>query len=243
MSTAAAKERPPALLRPALVAGALLGVLFALVALLRYPASPAQTLLYYVALGLLALAAVVAFVGLRPASAAQDGAVWRLSITFGLLIGALWMVEMLAANVIAVGTGINQVVYEAATLAAFALPLVSGGLAAYRLRRVSSGIVVGFWSGLISGLIAFLTLMSIAYAFMATLQHDPQTLREYAHSGERTLSTFIVGDFLFASCAHLLLIGVLYGTALATVGALFGRALAAPSPKPGPAAPPSAQPE
>jgi hypothetical protein len=231
MSTTA-KEPPPAWLRPALVAGALLGLLYALVALLRYPASPAQTLLYYIAIGLLALAAAVAFVVLRPAAAAQDGAVWRLSIRFGVLIGALWMVEMLAANVVAVGTSANRVVYEAVTLVAFALPLVAGGLAAYRLRRVTGGIVVGFWSGFISGLIAYLTLMTIAYVFMAALQHDPQTLREYAQSGERTLATYIVGDFLFGSCAHLLLIGVLYGTALAAVGALIGRALAAARPQP-----------
>ena len=226
------KEPPPAWLRPALMCGALLGVVYALVALLRYPASPSQTLLYFIAIGLLALCAVVAFVGLRPAAAAQDGAVWRLSIRFGLLIGALWLVEMLAANIIAVGTPANHVVYEAATLVAFFLPLVAGGLAAYRLRRVSGGIVVGFWSGLTSGLIAYLFLMTITYAFMGVIQHDPQTLREYAQSGERTLATYIVGDFLFASCAHLLVIGVVYGTALASVGALIGRALAGAGPKP-----------
>jgi hypothetical protein len=224
MTVTTAPEHPPTFLRPALVGGAMLGFLFALVTLLRYPASPSQTLLYYIALGLLALCAVVPIVGLRPSATPQHGSLWRLSIVFGLLIGALWVVEILAANLIAVGTGINLAVYRAATYAAFLLPLGAGGVGAYRLRRITGGILVGFWSGLMSGLIAFLTLMFIAYVFMATLQHDPQTLREYAHSGERTLSTYIVGDFLFGGCAHLLLIGVLYGTALATVGALIGKA-------------------
>jgi hypothetical protein len=226
MTTTTTIEAPPWFLRTALVAGAVLGFLFSLLALLRYPASPSQTLLYYVAFGLLALCTAVSLVGLRPSRTPGWGSTWRLGILFGLLIGALWIVEILAGNLIAVGSGAGIMIYRLATLAAYTLPLVAGAVGAYAHKSVRYGIAVGFWSGLISGLIAFLTLMLIAYAFMGILQRDTQTLSEYARSGEPTLSTYIVGDFLFGSCSHLLLIGVLYGTALATVGALFGKAAA-----------------
>ena len=120
-------------------------------------------------------------------------------------------------------------VYRFTSLLAYALPLVAGAVGTYSTQRVRSGIAVGFWSGLLSGVIAFLTLMAVAYLFMGTLQHDPQTLQEYAHSGERTLSTYIVGDFLFGACSHLLLIGMVYGTIMAAIGAVVGKAAAVTS--------------
>jgi hypothetical protein len=230
MITTTTIERSPMMLRAAIAAGAVLGLFIVLMTLLRYPASPSQTVLYYVALALFAVCIVIPVVGLRPSSRPGQRATWRFSALFGLLIGALWMVEIFTGNLIAVGSSASIGVYRLSTLLAFALPLVAGVIGAYTERRVRSGIAIGFWSGLISGLIAFFTLMAVAYLFMGTMQHDPQTLREYAHSGERTLSTYIVGDFLVGGCSHLLLIGMVYGTILAAIGAVVGKAAAAASP-------------
>jgi hypothetical protein len=229
MITTTTIERSSMLLRATLAGGTVLGFLIVLMTRLRYLASPSQTALYYAALGLLAVCIVIPLVGLRPARTPQQCITRRLSTLFGLLMGALWMVEILTGNLIAVGSGASIVVYRVSTLLAFVLPLVAGAVGAYSTQQVQSGIAVGFWSGLISGLIAFLTLMAVAYLFMGTLQHDPQTLHEYAHSGERTLSTYIVGDFLVGGCSHLLLIGMVYGTIMATIGAVVGKAAAAAS--------------
>lgn len=208
---------PSAVFRLSLMGGALIGLAFVGLALIRYPASPGQTALYLVAGALLVLCGVAALIGTRPATA--DGAVaLRLGGVFGLLIGGLWIVEVLTGNLIAIDSTPSHVIYRVSTVGAFLLPLVAGGVGAARTGRVRTGLVVGCWSGLLSGLITFLTLMAVTYAFMGWLAHDPQNLHDYPHSGERTLATFIVGDSLFGASAHLALIGAAWGSALGGLG-------------------------
>jgi len=211
------RPAPDAVLRLSLMVGALIGLACVGLTLIRYPASPGQTALYLVAGALLLLCGLAALVGTRPATA--DGAVaLRLGGVFGLLIGGLWIVEVLTGNLIAIDSAPSHVIYRVSATGAFLLPLVAGGVGAARTGRVRMGLAVGFWSGVLSGLVTFLTLMAITYAFMDLLRHDPQNLRGYAHSGERTLATFIVGDSLFGASAHLALIGPAWGSALGGLG-------------------------
>ncbi len=211
-----AMKRAPAsgsVLRLSLLGGALIGLAFVALALIRYPASPGQTVLYLVAGALLVLCGLGALAGTHPATA--DGAeALRLGAAFGLLIGGLWIVEVLTGNLIAIDSILSHVIYRVTTAGAFLLPLVAGGVGAARMGRtgrVQAGLAIGFWSGLLSGLMTFLTLMAVTYAFMGVLEHDPQNLHDYPHSGERTLATFIVGDSLFGASAHLALIGAAWG--------------------------------
>ena len=219
-------------LRGALLGASLLGMSFALVALVGYPAPPAQVALYWVAMALLGGCAVLSWVSAR-VPALQLTTVRRLSIRFGLLCGACWIIEMITANLVPLPAGagllLYLIVYRGATLLGFALPLVGGFVAARVTGRIGAGVSVSFWSGLISGLIGYLTLMFLTYAFLGTFQHDPQTLNQFAQSQRQqphlSLSAFIIGDSLLASISHLLIIGLGWGTALGTVGALLGRAL------------------
>ena len=110
------------------------------------------------------------------------------------------------------------------------MPISLAGFIATRATgRLRAGITVSFWSGFISGLIGYLTLMFLTYAFRSTFGYDPQTLSQFAQSHRQhpnlSLSAFVVGDSLFASVSHLLVIGLGWGMALGTVGSLLGRAL------------------
>jgi hypothetical protein len=137
------------------------------------------------------------------------------------------MLELYAATLVDSSAGWVVLTYRGATLVAgVGLPLLAGAVGAMRTGRIQTGAAVGFWSGLISGLITFLTLMLMTYLFMAAFQADPQNVHDFHQSGERTLATLIVGDSLFASCAHLVVIGMLWGTVLGVVGAAVGLALA-----------------
>jgi hypothetical protein len=233
-------------LRVALVAGSALGAFLVVLTMVRYRPSSQQTLLYWLALGLLVACGAFAFLRLRQSRPDRtiplvQFKVLRLGVGFGLLLGSLWITEIIMGNLAGSNTPLVVAVYRGATLIAFALPGAAGATGAYELASVRAGAAVGFWSGLISGLIAFLTLMWVMYLFLPVLEHDPQTLQEYARSTERTLATFIAGDFLFGACSHLLLIGLLYGTVLATIGAALGRALA-PSASPRTTSPPPTEP-
>lgn len=211
----------PSPLRVALVAGSLVGLVLVAIAIIRYPASTQQTILYVLAAGLLVLTGLVALLAARPRTA-EGAEVLRLAALFGPVIGALWGVEILAGNLIATDSDVTHLVYRAATLLGFTLPLAAGFVGAYRTGRARCGLAVGFWSGLLSGLIGFLTLMLITYAFMDALRHDPQTLRAYKNSTERTLEVFVVGDSLFAACSHLAIVGAGWCTLLGGIGGLLG---------------------
>ena len=169
----------------ALLGASLLGMSFAVVALVGYPAPATQEALYWVAVVLLGGCAVLAWVSAR-VPALQVPTIRRLSILFGVLCGACWIVEMVTANLVRVPTGDGLtaylIVYRGAILLGFALPLVAGFVATRATGQIRAGISVSFWSGLICGLIGYLTLMFLTYAFLGTFEHDPQTLNQFAQS-------------------------------------------------------------
>ncbi len=213
-------------LRITLLGGLALGIVCVGIAVVQYPASTQQEVLYALALVLLVACGVVVVRGTWSATLAGATAL-RLGTLFGLLIGACWVVELYAANLAGTSAGWVLPVYRGSTfMAGVVFPLAAGIVAAARTERSGTGAAVGFWSGLIGGLITFLALMGMTYVFMSNFQQDPQNVRSYLESGERTLSAFIVGDSLFASCSHLLLIGMLWGSVLGAVGGAIGLSLA-----------------
>lgn len=208
----------------ALVGGCLVGLAFVAITIRAYPASTEQTTLYYGAVALLILCGIVAFLTSSPRTA-EGADLLRLGTIFGAASGVFWIVEIAAGNLVAVDSEVTHVVYRIATLIAAFLPLVAGIVATYQTGRFRSSVTVGFWCGLVSGMIGFLTLVSISYFFMGVLQHDPQTLQEYSRSAQPTLATYIVGDFLAAACAHLVIVGVVWCSLVGSVGGIVGMLL------------------
>lgn len=231
-SVSATVRQPLWVFRGALLGASVLGMGFALAALIGYPTSGSQLALYWVAIILLAGCAMLAWLSTRFA-ALQSASIRGLSVRFGLLCGGCWIIEMVTANLIPVppGNGLlwYLIVYRGAIILGLALPLVGGFVAARSTGRISVGVSVSFWAGLICGLIGYLTLMFLTFAFLGTFEHDPQTLSQFAQSHSQqpnlTLSTFIIGDSLVASVSHLVIVGIAWGTGLGTLGALLGRAL------------------
>jgi hypothetical protein len=159
----------------------------------------------------------------------------RLSIVFGLLIGGMWMGEILLGNL--GGTSVFGNLRDAhprvyATAGWFALGAVVvagiGGLvAAYRTGRIALALRVGVWSGLLSGAIVFVTLMSVVILFHDALMKDPSNIHEFARTAHRApteaeLSDFLYRDALGGALNHLW-IGPLLGLTVGGIGAVFGK--------------------
>jgi hypothetical protein len=102
-----------------------------------------------------------------------------------------------------------------------------GGLvAAYRTGRISVALRVGVWSGLLSGAIVFMALMSVVTLFHGALMKDPSNIHEFARTAHRApteaeLSDFLYRDALGGALNHLL-IGPLLGLTIGGIGGLFG---------------------
>jgi hypothetical protein len=155
--------------------------------------------------------------------AAQQGTLW------GLLCGAMWIFEVLEANVFGAGLGsLNVVLYVGSAVTAYLLPGVAVLLAGWRAGQMKAGLHAGLLAGMLGGLLLFLvTLFPLFPLLVGTNQPDAQTLQEFHRSGLPDLQTFLLGDWLAALIAHLW-IGLITGFLLGLVGGALGKALAAP---------------
>jgi uncharacterized protein (TIGR03435 family) len=198
------------------LAGVALSVLTVVVSILRYPGILAGAQVVFVALFLLFFAYAAVF-HTRPRTP-EESIVLRLGSRYGLAIGALTMCGILALN-FGIGIGVLMV------LAAISLPVVAGAHAGITLWRVGAGLRVGFWSGIVSGLMLFLGLMAYGYilAFIPGIPGaefppiHPYTAMEYQRAN--------VGDTLGGGLA-MMIFGFGFEVLGATVGSWLGMMLA-----------------
>src|SRR6516165_9355185 len=159
----------------------------------------------------------------------------RLSVFFGLLIGGMWMGEVLWGNL--GGTSVFGNLRDSsprlhALAAWFAIGAVSvtamGGLVtAYRTGSIATALRVGVWSGVISGVIVFVTGTTIVVLFHDAMMKDPSNIHEFSLSAHRPpteaeLSDFLYSDMVAGMVAHLF-IGPLLGVTVGGIGALIGK--------------------
>ena len=155
----------------------------------------------------------------------------RLSVFFGVLIGAMWMGEVLLGNlgdtsVLGNLRTLHFPVYRVAAYSfvfgALAFTALAGFYTAYRTGSARAAIRVAIWSGLISGAITLVTLVGMTAVFLDALRQSPSDLAEFAKSGDQNVSHFLYVDALGGGLNHLW-IGAGLGAALGSIGAFFGR--------------------
>jgi hypothetical protein len=204
-----------------LLAGALADAALVATLVARYPAvvhEPGAGLLLALLVVGIAGAVAAAVVGLRTREPLVRNAS-RAGTRWGFLLGGLWVLEMTVANEW-YGVGAWRLVpYYGAILGVLVLNVLAGALAAYRSGRIAAGTLVGLWAGLVSGVIGLATMALQVLLTLPVLRADPQNVAE---AGHRDLTTSIVGDQLAGGIAHLVIVGPVAGTALATLGALVG---------------------
>jgi hypothetical protein len=144
----------------------------------------------------------------------------RLGMRWGVATGALWTVFLYSANL--VGAAFSPL----AVLAA-ALPFLGGAHGAVRINRLHAGLRVGFWSGLISGLIVFLAMVGLGYilAFVPGLPgaEIPSTNHAYTALEFQQLN---VADVLGGASGGLFVFGGLISPLAGWVGGCAGLLLA-----------------
>jgi hypothetical protein len=165
------------------------------------------------------------------AATSEDAIVRRLGTKWGIAIGVIWIASFISGNiVIPRGPGAKAAILLA--LVAFILPFLAGAHASEKTRNAAAGIRVGFWSGLISGLMAFLAVAALGYilAFFPGLPgaEIPSTTRAYTATQFQQLN---VEDALGGALAQLFLFGGVFSVIGGTVGGYAGILLTHGGPK------------
>ena len=208
--------------------GAVLLCLFiTLYSLLRYPGIlvPLRTgLIYAVILVLTCLTDLLIIWRLTSRAEAESLWIAHQSLKWGLLIAAFWLIEMVTGNLLDARSGTVRTLYFGSSFLAFLLPLVAGIWGSRRSGNVRAGMLMGLSSGVVSGLLAFLILMTITYLFLNNMLTDPENLLQFQNSGAPDLVTFVIGDSLAGATGHLV-IGLVLGPGLGLVGGVIGKAL------------------
>jgi hypothetical protein len=153
------------------------------------------------------------------------------SLFFGLLIGAMWMGQVLFGNL-----GDTPVLGNVRTLhfyeysvvgwsfiyGALAFTTLSGFYSAYLTGKMVVALRVAVWSGLISGAITLATGMGMTILFLDAFRQSPSDLAEFARSGDQSFSHLLITDALGSGLNHLW-IGVGLGLILGSLGAIAGK--------------------
>ena len=161
----------------------------------------------------------------RTPTRTEQGAL-RTGTLWGLFCAAAWVAELLIANVMRPGWGpLYLALYDGSTFTGFLVPGLASFLVAVRSRHLLSGLQAGLLTGMMGALAIFLASFLFSALLLQAGQSDPQTLREFAHSGLPDLKTYIVSDYLAGMIAHLW-IGLVTGFFLGLLGGLGGKALA-----------------
>jgi hypothetical protein len=191
-------------------------------ALLDDPGAAVFLSLLVAAFGVAVAGAFIGTPGSRPLWARWWARWRRLGIMWGLAVGAMWVVEMLVAN-LAYGRGSWLLLpYFGAILAAVVLNGTAAALAVYRSGHFVAGPLVGAWTGLIGGIIGLCTMTLLALVAMPVLRDDPQNIKEFA--SKEDFAAAIAGDFVAAGIMHVVAVGLLAGAAFGTLGALVALA-------------------
>lgn len=236
ISTAA----PPSfrLLRTGVLLALALAAVLTAIALLRYPGSARQmptTILFAVgAFGvLILLAAWVALIGTRPTTDAAQRAL-ALGSRTGLAAGILWILEISFNNVLPPAISVPQrdtvdnIVWLVIVLMIFATSIIG----AIKTASFSSGVLIGLWSGLVSGLLACLAGLALVVFRIDLLLRDPLAQAEYTirgpSSGAPDMASYFARDTMAGAFGHLVLLGIIAGLllgVLASVSVRIARAL------------------
>jgi hypothetical protein len=190
---------------------------------------PSLTAFYLVIFALTLVAYVAMAISATRATALGAEVALGHALWWGSLVGVLWWIEIMEANVWRwPGLGLG-LLYFAPEIAAYVLPGVAAALAARRTRRFRIGLLAGLWTGMVGGLLAFLGGTAILWLFNDAFLHDPQNVAEFLASHAQGLApdlqTYVVGDLLAGLLVHLAFIGILLGALIGAVGAAVGMAL------------------
>jgi hypothetical protein len=210
----------------AVLAGTVLVAALVGLSLWRYPRNldDPQAPAYLAVLGAL----VVLYAALAGSAARRPRTGLALGVLAGSVAALMWAVEIWAGGPAKFDKPVESAVGGLFALLAVAVTVAAGPVAAAVLRDRGAALRCGVFAGLASGLLVFCfgVLMTLSTLGILATRSDYQ--RQFLRSHAADIHTFLVGDILAATTAHLainLLLGVFGGG----IGALIAGGLRQPA--------------
>ena len=218
-----------AIVRKGILAGVGICVVTVAYSLFRYPgiaASPAAPKFLPLFLAGVLWYSVAAVRWTRVTNS-EDFVVLHYGARWGVVIGVAWIVEVFVGNVLMPHSPIGFLT----TLVAAVLPVIASATGTSVTGRITTGVRIGFWSGVVSGLIAFLGVAGAGYL----VAYFPEFLQDQGIPPEigstytaAQFAAYNVGDYLAGGVSHLLLVGAVYCSAAGALGGALGRMVRSP---------------
>ncbi len=147
---------------------------------------------------------------------------------FGLLAAAVFAGEILLEYAVLPGDNTAWGIIEFGLV--FVLYFLSSLVMAYRSRSMRDGILAALVSAMLSSVVWLIVLLLTFYIFRGTARQEQVFMAEgdyedFARSGLKDFSAFVMEDFFGAAFFHLLLAPLIAGI-LGVLGGLLGKGLA-----------------
>lgn len=202
-----------AVLRVVVLGSCTMAVALVAYGLVRYPGLRSEPNVWGAMVAFLATVFVYCAlaVGLSRGTTRRSATARRYGLAGGLAVGAGWLLG------IAPPAALKGWVFLPLA-AALVGPAVVAGIAGRRTHDVRAGTLAALWSGLVGGLIVFITWVGVTYAD-AGRPYDSGLVEDFHRSGAHDLATYAISDDLGSGLVLLLMIP----TVAFAVGSLSAR--------------------
>ncbi len=151
------------------------------------------------------------------------------SVTLGMILGLLWVIEISINNFVAPPLPARDIVDNAFWAIIGLSILVFACVSAQRADQIRAGVEAGAWSGLASGAVACCMALSLIVFGMGAITRDPLNIAEWATRGPASGAPSMASYFAYQTFAgaflHLIVLGGLMGVLLGGLGGAMGKAI------------------
>lgn len=151
------------------------------------------------------------------------------NLSFGLVIGLLWTIEIGINNIIHPDLPFRDIVDDIFWAAIAILILVYATIEAFKRKRILAGIILGFWSGTGSGAIASLTALILIVFGMHFILKDPLNVKEWSDINNTVhypnMKVYFAYQTFAGTLMHLIILGTIMGLILGLLGGIIGKSM------------------
>jgi hypothetical protein len=157
----------------------------------------------------------------------ENAAIIHHAIDLGMVLGLLWIIEIGINNFIAPGLPARDIIDNIFWAVIALLLFVYTVIGSYREDRIRTGIRVGAWMGIISGIFACFMALSMIVFGMHFIVQDPLNVAEWTlragDSNAPTMAAFFAYETLAGAFLHLIVLGLFMGILLGVFGGTVGK--------------------